>query len=77
LLSLSHATVAIAANFVLSSLNLVALMTKATRSSETSVLARATRRHITEDGILHLKCVSTYKTVLHPCIYWSYSMMSN
>jgi hypothetical protein len=30
------------------------LMIEATRSSETSVLARATLHHIAEDGILHL-----------------------
>jgi hypothetical protein len=29
------------------------LMTEAIRSSETSILARATRSHITEYGILH------------------------
>jgi hypothetical protein len=30
-------------------------MIEAIRSSETYVLARATRRHIPQDGILHLK----------------------
>jgi hypothetical protein len=41
------------ANVVPSSPILVALMMKAIRSSETSVLTRATQRHIQEDGILH------------------------
>jgi hypothetical protein len=41
------------ANVVPSSLVLSTLMTDAIRSSETSVLTRATLRHIPEDGILH------------------------
>jgi hypothetical protein len=40
------------ANFVRSSPNLVALMTEATRASETSVFTGATLRNIPEDGIL-------------------------
>jgi hypothetical protein len=35
------------------SLIVVSLMMEATRSSETSVLKRVTRRNISEDGILH------------------------
>jgi hypothetical protein len=48
-----------------SSLILFAIMMEAVRSSETSVLTRATRRHIPEGGILHshrredLKCYLT------------------
>jgi hypothetical protein len=43
----------ITANDVLSSLILVTLMMQSIRTCETSVLARATRCHISEDSILH------------------------
>jgi hypothetical protein len=42
-----------AANVVLSSLILFTVMVKAIRSSEMSVLTRATRCHIQEDSIIH------------------------
>jgi hypothetical protein len=42
------------ANAVASSLIRFTLLMEAPRSSETSFLTRATRRHIPKDGILHL-----------------------
>jgi hypothetical protein len=43
----------VTANVVPRSLNLSALMMEAILSSKTLVLSRATRPHISEDGILH------------------------
>jgi hypothetical protein len=48
-----RASVANCCYFVPCSPILVALMTEAIRSSETSGLTRATRRNISENGILH------------------------
>jgi hypothetical protein len=47
----------VTANVVPSSTNLVTLMMEALRSSEASVLTRATRRHNPDDGILHFVIV--------------------
>jgi hypothetical protein len=52
---------------------LVTLMMEALRSSETSVLTRATRRNIPEDGILHShrhENVKSYIALTGWTLYW-------
>jgi hypothetical protein len=44
---------------------LVTLMIEALRSSETSVLTRATRRNIPEDTVLHSHCSENLKSYIH------------
>jgi hypothetical protein len=46
-------TAPVTANIIYIWLSLFTLMAKAIRSSDTPAVARATRRHIPEDGILH------------------------
>jgi hypothetical protein len=55
----------VTANYVPSSMILFSLMMVAIRSSETSVLIRATRRDIPEDGILHSHRCETLKSYLY------------
>jgi hypothetical protein len=60
-------TLLVTANVVPSSPNLVTLTMEALSSSETSVLTRATRRNMPEDGVLH----RLYLLKLDVSVLWS------
>jgi hypothetical protein len=57
-------SIAVTANVVPKSLTLVTLMMEAIRSSETSILTRATLRNIPENGIPHSHCRESLKSYI-------------